>query len=259
MTLSLSALGGLLGVGTTTGTRNDVAGALLALRQAQAKGAEARGVALEQKDPVTLTALAQFRRAVDGAKDLKSALRDPRVLAVLLPAMGLADQKDYPGLVQQALMADPKDTKGLLASLDARFKAAATTLDLHAKGLAGLKDPKLLKTLSDGFLQYQYQTGLDDQTNGLSDALYFIKNASGVKDIYGILGNAVVRRVVTGALGLPLQMAIQPIDTQAKAITSRMKLEELQDPKKVQLLAQRYLMAQADSGATANNLVSLFA
>jgi len=65
--------------------------------------------------------------------------------------------------------------------------------------------------------------------------------------------------VVTGALGLPLAMAVQPIETQARAITTRMKLEELQDPKKVQLLAQRYLMAQADGGAGGNSLVSLFA
>jgi hypothetical protein len=260
MALSLATLGGIFGAGASLGgAKSDPAGALLALRRAQSKGAEAKGVALEQKDPVTLTALAQFRRAVDGAKDIKQALRDPRVLAVLLPAMGLSDQRDYPGLVQQALLADSKDSKGLLASLDARFKDAATTLDLRAKGLAGLKDPKLLKTLSDGFLQYQYQSGLDDKTSGLSDALYFIKNASGVKDVYGILGNGVMRRVVTGALGLPLAMAVQPIETQARAITTRMKLEELQDPKKVQLLAQRYLMAQADGGAGGNSLVSLFA
>ena len=71
-----------------------------------------------------------------------------------------------------------------------------------------------------------------------------------------------MRRVVTSALGLPPQLAIQPIDSQAKAITSRLPLTDLKDPKKVQMLAQRYLMTQADgagTGGSSNLLVSLFA
>ena len=71
---------------------------------------------------MTITALKQFEAAMAKAKDVKSALQDPRVLAVLLPALGLADQAAYPGLVQRALLADPEDPKGLLASLDRRFR-----------------------------------------------------------------------------------------------------------------------------------------
>jgi hypothetical protein len=174
--------------------------------------------------------------------------------------MGLADQVQYPGLVQRALLSDPNDGKGLLASLDSRFKAAATTLDLKNKGLAGLQNPKMKQNLENGYVQYQYQQGLDTQNPGMSDALYFIRNASAQTNVYGLLGNSVMWRVVTGALGLPQQIAVQSVETQARAITSRMNLTDLQDPKKVQALAQRYVMSQAGSGTggTTGGLLSLF-
>jgi hypothetical protein len=54
---------------------------------------------------------------------------------------------------------------------------------------------------------------------------------------------------VLGALGIPDQVAIQPVETQARAVTSRLKLTDLQDPTKVRAMAERYLMAQADKAA----------
>ncbi len=249
------------GSDSTASASSDPAAGLAALKAAQASGATEKGVAREKKDPVTITALKQFQAAIGKAKDIKAALQDPRVLNVLLPALGLADQAAYPGLVQKALTADPKDSKGLLASLDKRFTTAAQTLDLKAKGLAGLQDPKLQQKLMDGFVEYQYRTGLDEQSPGISDALYFLQNAKGQNNVYNILGNNVLRRVITGALGLPDSIVVQPIETQAAAITARLKLADLNDPRALQKLAQRYVIAAAgsSSGSASSPLLSLLA
>jgi len=263
MSLSISVATALFGGASETSNAVSASASLLVLRRAQAPDAAAKAIAAEKKDPVTLTALAQFKLALGKAKDVTAALRDPRILGVLLPALGLTDQAAYPGLVQKALLADPKDPKGVLAGLDSRFKNAATTLELKAKGLAGLTDAKVQQKLTDGYLQYQYQKGLDAQAPGMSDALYFLKNAANMKDIYSLLGNGVMRRVVTVALGLPPQLAIQPIESQARTVSSRLPLADLQNAKKVQLLAQRYLMTKADaagSGGTGGSpFLSLFA
>jgi hypothetical protein len=259
MALSAAVASALFG-GATSTTTGDAASAVLALKVAQTKNAEARGVVAERKDPVTISALQQFQKALDKAKDVKSALRDPRILTVLLPALGLGDQVQYPGLVQKALLADPADPKGLLASLDSRFKAAATSLDLRSKGLDALKDPAFQKTLTEGYLQYQYQLGLDEKNAGLSDALYFIRNAPGQTNVYNILGNSVMRRVVTKALGLPDAMAVQSVEAQARAITTGLKLADLNDPRKLQQIAQRYVMAKAnEAGSVGSPLLSLLA
>ncbi|MCZ8277705.1 MAG: DUF1217 domain-containing protein [Acetobacteraceae bacterium] len=115
--------------------------------------------------------------------------------------------------------------------------------------LGSLSDPKMLEILSNGFTKYEYRTGLSETNPGMANAIYFSENAKTVKSVYDILGNGVLRRVVLGALGLPDQIAIQPVETQARAITSRLKLVDLQDPTKVRAIAERYLMAEADKAA----------
>ncbi len=127
--------------------------------------------------------------------------------------------------------------------------------------LGSLSDPKMLEILTNGFTKYEYRTGLSDANPGMANAVYFSESAKTVKSVYDILGNGVMRRVVLGALGLPDQIAIQPVDTQARAVLSRLKIADLQDPTKVRALAERYLMAEADKAAasTANTSTDPFA
>lgn len=115
--------------------------------------------------------------------------------------------------------------------------------------LGSLSDPKMLEILTSGFTKYQYRTGLSTANPGMANAVYFTENAKTVKTPYDILGNGPMRRVVLGALGLPDQIAIQPVETQARAIMAKLKIADLQDPVKVRALAERYLMAEADKAA----------
>ncbi|MCA3364444.1 MAG: DUF1217 domain-containing protein [Roseomonas sp.] len=120
--------------------------------------------------------------------------------------------------------------------------------------LGSLSDPKMLEVLTNGFTKYEYRTGLSAANPGMANAIFFMENAKTVKTLYDILGNGPMRRVVLGALGLPDKIAIQPVETQARAVTAKLKIADLQDPVKVRALAERYLMAEAEkaAGATAN-------
>lgn len=228
----------------------DAASAIPALRRALAPGAEEKALARLAKDPQINRQLDQFAKAVAKATDLKAALRDPRVLNVLLPALGLPDAVGQAGLAMRALTEDPKNPDGLLARLpDRRWKAAAATLNLKEGGLDALRDPKVQAVLADGLRRLSWQQELDADQPGLSDAMLFEQRAASVKNAYDVLGDPVLRRVVTGALGLPQQLAIQPVETQARAITSRLDLGKLQNPREVAKLAERYVVAAAGTGA----------
>ena len=250
MSLTATLAAGLFGT-SAAATGNDPAAAIALLRRATAPGAAAKGEARERKDPVVITALAQFDKALAAAPDLKAALADPRVLAVLLPALGLGDQLGNPGLARRALLADPAAKDGLLAKVDARWKAAAQTLGLFGKDIAALRDPALGATLKDNYVGFHYQKSLDATQPGMLDALYFIDQAAGkAGNVYNVLGDAILRRVVSGALGLPQQLAVQTVERQALAVTTRLPMSQLNDPRQVYKLAQRYLMTTA-SNATA--------
>ncbi len=242
----------------TSASTPSAATALATFRRANQVGTEAKGIAQERKDPVSIRAVDQFTKALGKATDLKQALADPRILGVLLPALGLADKQDQVGLVRQVLLSDPAKSDSLAARLGGIWKSAAATLDLGKGGLAALKDPATVKLLTEGYLAYQYRTGLDAQGAVVSDALYFQEKAGGVTDVYTVLGDPVLRRVVTGALGLPTAIALQSVEAPPRAATARLKLDSLQKPAEVQKLISRYLISQAGSGGGASPL-SFFA
>ena len=190
---------------------------VLALRQAVA--GQAKGIAAEAKRPEVQRDIAAFRAAVAGAKDPKALLANPVVLRVLLTANGLGDQAGYKALATKALLSGAKDPKGLANALpDPRWKSAAATLDFAGRGLAVLRDPKVLDTLVNAYAEISWRKSLDAMTPGLSDALTFRATAAKARTVDAVLGDATLdvvyatRRFVDANPGITAAF-LQAMDT----------------------------------------------
>jgi hypothetical protein len=227
----------------------DAAAAVAAFRRVLKPGEEERALGRIATEPQQKRAMEQFKRAVDRAPDVRAALRDPRVLQVLTSALGIPEGGSQPGLATRVLLSDLKDEKSLANTLgDRRWKSAAETLSLAKGGITALRDPQLQASLADGLRRAQWNQNLEKEQPGLGDAVLFKERATAVDgNIYAVLGDPIIRRVVTGALGLPMQIAIQPVETQARAVRARLDISKLENPKEVQRLAERYLMNRAQS------------
>ncbi len=249
ITLDLSALYPLGGAGNS----------LAALRLAQAT--QAKAVQAEEKSPQIARDIAAFNAAVAKGSDAKTVLANPAVMRVLLTANGMADQLGFTALATKALLSDPTDPNGLaskLSSTDARWKTVATTFDFAKSGLAILQTPSVLKSVADQYAQQSWRQSQDTQTPGIAQALAFLDQAASAKSVDDILGNKVLRAVVLGALGIPPQIAYQSLPAQEFAVSSRMSVARLQDPKFVQSLAQRFMMnQQSPASSTGTDLMSL--
>ena len=214
---------------------------LVALKLAQKN--RDREVATTAKQPETQRDIAAFRREIAKAKTIGEALDNPAVMKVLLTANGLADQVPYAGLAKKVLLSDPDDPKSLVNRMgSARWTSVVKAFDFAKAGIDALKDPALQTRLADGYVEVAWRKGLEKSTPGLSDALDFRERASKFKKAIDILGDPVMRRVVTTALGIPQQIAFQELGAQEKAITSRLDISRLQDPKFVDGMSQRYLL-----------------
>lgn len=240
----------------------DAAAAVAAFRRVLKPGEEERALGRIATEPQQKRAMEQFRRAVDRAPDIRTALRDPRVLQVITTALGIPEGANQAGLATRVLLSDLRDPKSLANTLtDKRWKSAAETLQLASRGIAGLRDPQLQAGLADGLRRAQWNQNLETEQPGLGDAVLFKERATAVdSNIYAVLGDPIIRRVVTGALGLPPQIAIQSVEAQARAVSARLDIRKLEDPKEVQRLAERYLMNRANENAAQNgaNLLARF-
>jgi Protein of unknown function (DUF1217) len=191
-----------------------------ALKSAESRQTQA--VKATAAQPEVNRAVNAFTAGVNNAKTVKDLLANPAVMKVLLTANGLGNQVAYTALAQKALQSDVTDPKSLVNRLtDTRWKPVAQTYDFA------------------------------------NNALTFRKQASTISSIDQILGDPLLRKVVTTALNIPLQIAFQPLLAQEKAVSAQLDITKFKDPKYVESFVQRYLLA-AQASANTNTTPDLY-
>ncbi len=238
---SNSLLSILSGSGAASGATNPIT----ALKSAEAN--QTADIASTAKQPQVARDIATFTKAVTNATSVTQLLSNPTVLNVLLAANGLGDQTSYTALAQKALTSDPTNANSVanqLKTTNSAWLSAAQTYQFFAKGLSVIQTPSVLSTVANAYAEVTWRTSLDATTPGLSSALTFRSEASTITSAVQILGDPIMRDVVTTALGLPLQIAIQPLETQEAAITSRLDIKQLQNPQFLDSFVQKYLLAK---------------
>lgn len=217
----------------------------------QAEANQAKDIQATANQPEVKRAISQFTAAVQGASSVQQLLANPNVMQVLLTANGLADQLPYTALATKALTSNPNDPNSLVNQLsDTRWKGVAQTYDFATSGLSVIQKPQVIATIANAYAEITWRQSLDATTPGLSNALTFRQEASGITSAVQILGDSVLRTVVTTALGIPEQIAFQPLEAQEKAISSRLDLSQFKDPQFVESFTQRYLLAAGQAAAT---------
>lgn len=243
-------------VGTAVSTGDPLTDLKLALKN------EKTEVAKEAKQPQVAHDIAAFQKGLAKAKTVDQALSNPDVLKVLLTANNLASNIQYPGLAKKVLTSDPNDPNSLVNKMASpAWTNAVKTFNLAKTGLQGLTDPKVVSTLTNAYAEVKWRQSLDSATPGLSNALAFLQQAKSIISVDQILGDQVNRAVVTTALGLPQEIAYQTLEAQETAVSSRLDIRNLQDPKYVTMLTDRYLMEmqQQNQSSTGSGLYALMA
>ena len=243
--------------GSAPGTSNPIA----SLTQAAAQ--QTKQVALTAARPEVSRDIAGFTKALAKAKTPADLLNNPLALKVLLTANGLGDRVAATALAKKALLSDPDKPGALVNTLaDTRWKTVARTYAFATKGLAVLKDPRVISTITNGYAEVTWRKTLDQTTPGLSNALDFQKRAASIRTVDQVLSDPTFREVLTMALGVPKEIAFQNLKAQENALSTRIDLTKFQDPKYVAQFTRRYLIqaaANAPAATSGTDLISLAA
>lgn len=205
-----------------------------------------------QRDPVMKRDWAAFEKAVKEAKSPEDFLKNRSVRTVLLNAYGLGDQVNNTALVTKVLTSNPFDPSSLSSRMsftNGAWERLTKDLDLYSGTLSKVRLDSTKDEIETKFFEARWRKDLDTQSPGLGAALLFKERAAGFTNTFQILGDRVAREVVTRALAIPRQIAIQSVETQARAVEARLKIADLQKPDFVNKLVQRYLMQVSAQGA----------
>jgi hypothetical protein len=223
-----------------------------------AENDQTQDIATTAKQPAVQRTIAAFDAALSTATTPAALLQNPAVLNVLLTANGLADQIPYTALAQKALLSNPADSNSLVNQLtDTRWAPVVKLYNFATQGLTVLQNPKVQATLANAYAEVTWRQSLDATTPGLSNAMTFRSEASTITSVDQILGDPIMRTVVTTALNIPEQIAFQDLTAQEKSISDRVDITKFQDPNFVDTFTQQYLIAAQAAAATAPSGASL--
>ncbi len=219
--------------------------------------------AMTAAEPAVKTATAYYEANIGKATSIQDFVGNYRLLSYALDAYGLGDQINAKALITEVLEGGVSNPKSLANTLsDPRWKAFAAAYDFAGQGGASsVSSASAIKTTTTDYVEQQLESDQGAQDVGVQLALYFQRVAPTITNEYGILADPNLLEVAQTIFGLSPARSATNVDAQAKALSQLMPISDLQDPKKLQQLTERFtamydLTYGPGSGATTSLTVS---
>lgn len=196
-----------------------------------------------EKQPVIQREAAYFLDKAKKVTTVEEFLDDRRLLAVALSAFGLEEEINYLGRIKKVLTEFTEDEDSLVNKLiDPRYKEIAEKFQFDVLGTFNLGLTSFLNEIVDKYKTNEFEKFLGEQNPALREVEYFRRNVGKVENTFNILGDKVLREVVTFGLQLPQEIVLQSVDKQKALIDKRVDIEDFKDPEFVDKFIKKFLI-----------------
>lgn len=202
-----------------------------------------------EKDVIAKREIEAFKERIGQIKNVDELLKDREVYSFVMKSMGMEGEMFAKAMNKKIMTSDLEDKKSLVSRMTSRkYKELNVIMGFKPDGSAGDFFAKP-EWVGDMVSRYVNQRIVDNQNANnptVGTALTFKEKASTFKNWYSVLGDKDATTLLRTALGIPTDSGKMDIDAQARAFEKKMKIEDLQDPKKVDKIISKY---NAISGA----------
>ena len=168
-----------------------------------------------------------FKSKIGQIESPEQLVKDRRLLTFVTSAFGLDGEEKFGGKIRKILESDLKDTKSFAnRQIDPRFKQLAEAFKFKEFGTFYLKQSLFVNDVANRYVRNEFEKSLGDKNPALREAAYFLRTIGNVKDSFQILGDKVLRAVVTTALGLPPQIVNQSVEKQKALIDAKLDIKK---------------------------------
>ena len=204
------------------------------------------------------TATAYYTANIGKVKTVAQFVGDDRLFSYAMKAYGLGDITYAKGLMTKVLDGGVTGDKALANTLsDPRYRAFAAAFDFAGLGATATAAASATAGTTARYVEQALEDDQAKTDQGVSNALYFTRNAASIKTIYGLLADPTMLGVVETAYGISTTLGQSDIDTQASLLGKVVEIGDLQDPAKVAKLVSRYTARYDAAGAAATSDVLL--
>jgi hypothetical protein len=204
----------------------------------------ARYQKVETNKPANKLASAYYQANIGKVKTIDQFVGNYRLLSYALQAYGLGDQVNNKALITKVLQQGTSTSKALANTLpNGNWKKFAAAYNFSAKGNAAPSSTASVSTTKADYIEQQLEGDQGAANTGVGLALYFARVAPSLTNSMQILADKNLLEVAQTIFNLPSTASAAQIDKQAKMIEKLMPIKDLQDPKKLKSLVQRFTAA----------------
>lgn len=205
-----------------------------------------------------------YKNNIGSVESVDDLFANQRLLNFILKAYDMESEAQYPGKIRKILESDLADSDSLANRFqDPRYQQMAEDFSFYIFGTSRLTSSGTIDDVVEKFQQTEYEKYLDEQAPGVRVAIEFKRRLDDVDTTLQLLGDSVLREVITVANYIPDEMAYQEVEAQVTTVEKKVDIDALKsDPELVEKMVQRYLSikdGEASSGGADSYLLDLFA
>ncbi len=207
-------------------------------------------------EPQVKNDTAYFLANIGKVTSIADFVNNYRLFSYAMKAYGLEDETYAKGLITKVLQGGVTSSSALANTLNnPAILAFAKAFDFAGKGTGVVASAAATTGTAAKYVQQQLDDDAGQQDAGVQLALYFTQTASSVTNLFGLLADKNLLKVVQTAFGLPAS-ATADIDAQEQTLSKYVSVADLQNPAKVKQIAERFTAQYDATGQNASSDVA---
>lgn len=197
-----------------------------------------------QSKPQVAREIEYYKENITSIKNIDDLIADDRIFSTVMEAYGLEDMTYAKGFIRKLLEGGIDDSDSMANRLtDPRYQELAEDFNFVSTGEATTAFSKVTVGVIDKFYQQNLEVEAGGQNSGVRLAMYFQRKAEDIDTTLNILADSALLQFVQTTYALPTQMSYQSLDKQVDLIETKMDIEDLKDPEKLDEMVSRFLSA----------------
>jgi hypothetical protein len=201
----------------------------------------ARTKALIQNEPATKRDIEYYQSNIKTIKTIDDFVKNDRIFKFAMKAYGLEDMAYAKGMIKKMLQGGVTNPLSMANKMsNPLYKEFAKAFDFVGKGAAATSAASATTEAVSKYVQMALEKKEGEQNQGVQLAMYFKRKASSVTTTMGILADKALLKFVQTTFGIPESASKADLDIQVRNLEKHLNIKDLQDPKKVDKLIQRF-------------------
>ncbi|THV23197.1 DUF1217 domain-containing protein [Peteryoungia ipomoeae] len=198
------------------------------------------------KDKATAEA-AKYQEKIQSIDSVAALLKDREILDVVIKGFGLDAEAATDDFLKQIFTSDLADPKSFVfEQKDNRWAEMVASFNFDSEGKlaraggTGIQQRGEVMETVNKYLRQTLEETEGESNQAVRLALYFQRAAPNITDAYGMIADDALMEVFRVTFGYSSDFSSMDVDMQAKVIKDKLNLADLQDPKKLERLLQRF-------------------